>query len=261
MSVNTGSLLSIDAGANSKLSAGSYGWLTNDGTVQLLAGAGAVAKSTYVPISAYFWTGTGTYQAVGGTWNATSHVFTVSGVQSGASGSPLPIDRDSTQRVSISDSTSHWTLGVSVLSASTSTPLTITATTVGDGTLASLDSLLAPGQSLLGGWTFSTSGGYTPGDPAYLSFAIGSGYSAGELDLWQYNGTGWSPFSAADLTYDGNYASFAVTALNGFAVTNRPRARNHLAPARRNRLPAGLRLATAMGGVRHWTVCVFLRKQ
>ncbi len=29
----------------------------------------------------------------------------------------------------------------------------------------------------------------------------------------------WTPFSANDLTYDGNYASFTVNDLNGFAVT------------------------------------------
>ena len=44
------------------------------------------------------WGGTGSLQAIGGTWNSTSHVFTVSDVQSGTSGTPVALNLGSTQR-------------------------------------------------------------------------------------------------------------------------------------------------------------------
>ena len=66
---------------------------------------------------------------------------------------------------------------------------------------------------------FSANSGYTPGDPAYLSFDVGAGQSSDDLEAWQYNGNTWTAFPADDLTYDGNYASFTVTGLEGYAVT------------------------------------------
>ena len=78
---------------------------------------------------------------------------------------------------------------------------------------------MGPGQSVLGGWTFATSGAYITGDPTYLSFAIGSGYSSDGLEVWHYDGANWTLFTASDLTYDGDYASFTATDLSGFVVT------------------------------------------
>ena len=34
--------------------------------------------------------------------------------------------------------------------------------------------------------------------------------------MWSYNGSAWSAYAANDLTFDGNFASFTVTALNGY---------------------------------------------
>ena len=43
-------------------------------------------------------------------------------------------------------------------------------------------------------------------------------------DVWSYNGSAWSPFAAGDLTFDGTFASFTVSALNGcgYAVVDAP---------------------------------------
>ena len=68
----------------------------------------------------------------------------------------------------------------------------------------------------------------------YLSLLIGAGYtpyqlataafSRDNLSVWDYNGTTWSRFQANDLTFDGTYASFTVTALSGYdyAVVGTP---------------------------------------
>jgi hypothetical protein len=122
----------------------------------------------------------------------------------------------------VSDGKTGWSVGASFLASTTSKPLSLTATTIGGSTFVSLQSLLAPQQSVLGGWEFAFSSGYTAGDPAYLSFGIGSGYSRNGLEVWHYDGSNWTPFAANDLTYDGTYASFTVTGFSGYAVTTVP---------------------------------------
>ena len=112
-----------------------------------------------------------------------------------------------------------WSVGASFLAKPVSTPLSFTATTMDSATLGSLDAILPPGELILSGWNLSADSGYTPGDPAYLSLAIGAGHSEESLQKWQYTGSAWTPFSANDLTCDGNYASFTVTGLGDYAVT------------------------------------------
>ena len=70
-----------------------------------------VGKAGNKPISAKTWSGSGTYQALGGTWNKTSHVFTVSTVKSGVSGKAVTINLLNQQRVLIDDSTTGWDVG------------------------------------------------------------------------------------------------------------------------------------------------------
>ena len=91
--------------------------------------------------------------------------------------------------------------------------MTLTATPLSGSVLTALDGLLPTGQAVLSGWTFSAPG-YTAGDPVYLS--LGVGYSRDALDVWSYNGSTWSAFAANDLTFDGRFASFTVTALDGY---------------------------------------------
>ena len=106
----------------------------------------------------------------------------------------------------------------SFLAKTTSTPLTFTATAISGGALTALEAILDPGQLILGAWQFSASDGYTPGDPAYLSFGVGSGHDRNGLPAWHYDGTNWSPYTANDLTYNGTCASFTVTSFSGYAV-------------------------------------------
>jgi T5SS/PEP-CTERM-associated repeat protein len=233
--IASNSVLGIDVGKGSSLTLTgngtitgngttvTNGTITNNGTVRILAGAGVAAGNVYSPISATTWSGSGVYQALGGTWNPTSHMFTVSDVQQGTSGAPVTIDLDGVQRVLIGDSGTGWSVGASFLASATSNPLTLTATTIGGSTLSALQSLLGPQQAtLLGGWQFAFTSGYAQGDPAYLSFDIGAGYSRNGLEVWHYDGSSWTEFAANDLTYDGNYASFTVTGFSSYAVTTVP---------------------------------------
>jgi hypothetical protein len=84
----------------------------------------------------------------------------------------------------------------------------------GGAPLTALQGLLPAGESILSGWTFATTG-YTAGDPAYLSLAIGGGNLREGLGVWSYSGSAWTELGAPDLTFDGNFADFTATALNG----------------------------------------------
>ena len=220
LSINSLSLAAIDIGHGSSLTiGGGTGTITNNGTIRVLAGAGVPAGIPYTPITAGFWSGGGVVQAVGGVWNASNHQFTASAVETGTSGSPLAIALSEEQRVLVVDGASGGSVGVSFLAETTPTLVNFTATTMDPATLNSLDGSLAPGQLILSGWNLSVDSGYTPGDPAYLSFGIGPGYCPNSLEVWQYSGSAWSEFAAGDLTYDGNYASFTVTGFEGYALT------------------------------------------
>ena len=217
--IHPASLLAIDVGRGSSLAVGSgAGTIANNGTLRILAGAGVPAGNTYSPISAGTWTGSGTYQALGGTWNAGSHRFTASDVQTGASGAPVTIDLAQKQRILVSDGPTGWALGGSFLATSSST-LTLSAATIGGGTLTALNPLLDAGETVLSGWTLSATTGYTTGNPAYLSFGVGAAQFLDDLQVWQYSGGSWAKYAATDLTYDRTYASLTVTDLGVYAVT------------------------------------------
>ena len=103
-SVNSQSLLAIDVGNGSQLAINNgTDTITNNGTVRILAGAIAAADVPYSPISAGTWSGTGTYQPIGGTWDSTAHSFTASAVQTGLSGTPITIYLKSIQRLLVTD--------------------------------------------------------------------------------------------------------------------------------------------------------------
>jgi T5SS/PEP-CTERM-associated repeat protein len=217
----SGAMIAIDVGRGSSLWVG--GSLTNNGTVRILAGAGVPANGVlYSPIAAGSWGGTGTYQAVGGTWSTTGHTFTASSVSSGTSGSAVALDLSSVQRVLVSDNGTGgtgWVVGASFPAATSTTNITFTAMAMPPPTLSTLVSQLPANESVLSGWTFATTN-YTVSstNPVYLSFNVGAGQSSDELDLWQYNGTTWTPYTPTDLTYDGTFASFTATGLSGYAM-------------------------------------------
>jgi hypothetical protein len=225
--ISSTSLLAIDAGRNSalKISSG-LGTITNNGKVRILAGAGAAVYPSCSPISAGIWSGKGTYQAIGGKWDATNHKFTASSVVSGTSSSPVALNLATNQRALIDDAESGktgWQVGASFPAAAYTTNITFTATAMGGTTLDLLKASLPTDESILSGWTFSTTN-FTASstNPLYLSFKVGSGNPASRLEVWHYDTGGWSEYAANDLAYDGSYASFTATDLSGYAMVAVP---------------------------------------
>lgn len=221
---NSQSLLAIDVGNGSSLTVeNGTGSISNNGIVRIIAGAKPPANTAYSPISAGTWNGSGTYQAVGGKWNTATHVFTVSDMVPGTSAQQVAIDLTTKQRIlvdDIGDGKTGWSVGASFLEASSSTPLTFTATAISGITLSDLETL-AVGQSVLSGWEFLADNYIvSSANPVYLSLMVGSGWSTDDFDLWHYaTETGWETYTAADLTYDGTYASFTTTSFSGYAVS------------------------------------------
>ncbi len=219
VSINNQSLLAIDVGNGSQLTiSNGTGTITNSGTVRIMAGANVAAGIPYTPISASTWSGSGIYQPIGGTWNATAHTFTASLVQQGSAGTPLTVNLASLQRVLVIDDVKHWVLGASFAPASTS--IDLTASTISGQVLTDLLALLDADQSLLGAWQITTGSSYAL--PAYLSFDVGPGRSRNDLTIWHYDGAAWSEFDATDLTCNGDYASFTVTGFSGYALITVP---------------------------------------
>ena len=109
------------------------------------------------------------------------------------------------------DTQTGWSVGASFPAQSGS--LEFTATAIQSNSLDALEALLEPDHMVLGAWEFAASGsGYQSGEPIYLSFDTGSGYSRADFAVWHYDGSQWSSFDAMDLAYDGRYAGFTVTA-------------------------------------------------
>jgi T5SS/PEP-CTERM-associated repeat protein len=233
LSVNyLGSVLAIDIGNDSSLVVGNGSGTIADtfGTIRMLAGARPAANSIFTPILAGTWTtgAHGVYQAIGGTWDTVNHRFTVSEVLTGASGDTFHLDLASVQRVLVGLPASTWSVGASFLAKTGSPPaplLDFTATAMSGGPLTALELAAGSNHSVLGAWQFTASGGYTSGDPAYLSFAIAPGYDRDDLEVWHYDDSLslWTKYDAADLTCNGTvggqyYASFTVTGFSGYAV-------------------------------------------
>ena len=220
VSVNSSSLLAIERRA--RKFAGGWQQPRRDLNQQRhrpTVGGGELHRATRTPqFQRGTWSGSGTYQAVGGTWNATSHRFSVSATQAGTAGTPVAIDLSQVQRVLVTDTASGASIGASFLAATSPTPITFTASPAASPMSAALADRFASPSSVLSDWTCAATG-YASGNPAYLSLDIGAGYSSDDLDVWSYSRGSWLPFSAYDLTYDGTYASFTVTGFGTFAVT------------------------------------------
>ncbi len=221
VSVNSRSLVAIDVGNGSALSVKSgTGTITNNGKARFTAAAGA-AVGQYRPIAATTFTGSGAYTAIGGTWDPTGHVFTVSSPMMAASGMPVTLDLASQQRLLVSDSQSGWSVGASLMAKTGSASLaSFTATAMPDSSLDPLTMQFDADESLLGAWQFSLGGsGYSAGDPVYLSFPVADGTPLSYLQVWHWDGTDWTAFPAGDLNVGQGYANFTATSFSGYAVS------------------------------------------
>jgi hypothetical protein len=132
----------------------------------------------------------------------------------------VSIDVAQVQRVLIDDNSSDWKVGVSFLAKTgTGKNIDLTASVPDGASLGALQQLIGDGHSILGAWNFSAQGaGYSSADPVYLSFAVGQERSTSPLELWRFDGTAWSSFTADDFTCNDGYASFTSTGLSTYAV-------------------------------------------
>jgi T5SS/PEP-CTERM-associated repeat protein len=226
--VTSGSLLAIDVGNNSLLDVGhGTGEFSNAGKVRIVAGAKPADQATFSPIAAQTWSdASGTYQAVGGKWDSTNHLFTASAVTSGTSGTAVSLNLATVERAIVTYNGSagtNWAVGASFPTTANTSNISFTATAISGATLAGLKDVAGTGRNVLSGWTFAMSEYTVSSDnPVYYSFRVGAGLSTEDLDLWQYNGTTWASYTPFDLAYDGMYASFTATNLSGYAVTPEP---------------------------------------
>jgi T5SS/PEP-CTERM-associated repeat protein len=218
--VSNSSTLSLDAGYGSKLTVGGTGTFTNSGIVRIVAGPQPTAGISCTPITASTWDGSGNFQAVGGTWNSTSHVFTVSQILGGESGTAVTIDLAQKQRIWIENSAMNWSAGASFLSKTgTGKTLDFTATSISGTTLSSLLGELEMGQYIMNGWNFAATGtGYSSTDPIYLSLNIPPILERNDMQVWQYQGESWSLFTPKDLIVNDGFASFTVTGAGCYAM-------------------------------------------
>jgi len=217
------SMLSIDVGRGSSITVGGGSTkLTNAGEMRFMAGAGMAAGATDTPIVSGAWEGTGVYRPFGGTIDiGGTHEFTASTVADGTSGNQVSLDLSLQQRVLVDDAASGWSVGVSLPHAGTSTHVGVTATVADVAELAALRTA-APGANVLGAWMLETDNyAVSEADPLYLSLWVGDARTLADLTLWHYDGGAWTDCTSAldDLARDGQYVSFSVTSLSGYAVT------------------------------------------
>lgn len=220
--IRSKSLLEVDVGRSSIIGCVLF---INNGEVRILAGSDIYYTTTpYSPIAATSWSGGGTYQAVGGTWDGTNHKFYVSETLSGKAGDAISLDLAETQRALVvddeGDNPTGWQVGASFLhKTGENTDLDFTASVI-VGEPLELLAETSGGEIVKGAWEFTVSGdGYSSADPIYLSFAVGAGINRNDLHVWHFVGAAWTAFDAMDLTVNDGWASFTADGLSGYAVT------------------------------------------
>jgi T5SS/PEP-CTERM-associated repeat protein len=215
LTINSSSVVNLHVSGDDMIELGSsaaLGNIANAGKVNLSADAFLAAGiySPFVEVSGSPWhlSGTGSYNAFGGTWDGGARTFTVAAATLGDAGVSCPVS--SAERLLITDSASGRRVGASFGTVADGTSFTATPLSG-----ASLGGLPAD-QPLLAAWNFSTN--FT-GDQALLAFDVGAGQTQ-DLAVWHSDGATWTPFDAFDLTYgDDGIASFAVTGFGSYAVT------------------------------------------
>jgi hypothetical protein len=198
---------------------GGKGTISNQGLVRIIAGANAEANSVSKPIRAANWTGDGTFEAIGGSWNLARHAFSVSEVAKGVSGTTLNIDRRTTQRIAIADPETQQSFAASFSSSLTSKPMAITAKAIRG--MKETHDLPGNEQEFIAGWHISSGNGHAAGETMYLSFSVDpqSGKSVKQFQIWYSDGTHWKKISADDLNYDGSCVGFLAHSLGSYVIT------------------------------------------
>ena len=202
-----GSEISIGVSNNNMFTVA--GDLRNETVVCLTAGP-QLAAGAYAPIAVTgSWTGSGLYEAVGGTWNPATHVFTVSDTLQATAGATTQISLPINQRLAVGDN-----LGVSFASGSGTIDFAAAVTPIETTDL--LQSLLGAEESVLSSWDFTTD--LAPGNETMLSYLLPEGSTG--LQIWHYDSSnGWTEHHVENVIFNDGWASFTVNSFSSYAVT------------------------------------------
>lgn len=189
------------------------GNVNNDGLIRLTAAPNLTA-GIYTPILAGgTWSGSGTLEAIGGTWNSLTREFTVAAVQAASSGSEATVDLSNTQRLQITG-TEGMVLVAFDPDAEASGGGSSISFTATENSVAQIG-----GGDVLSAWDFDTDLAFSE---VQLSLEIGTGWDPNLLAVWHSeNGLDWTPFET-DIQYSGSVASFFVNGFSSYAVTSVP---------------------------------------
>lgn len=202
-------LINIQVSGNGMLKAGEdgSGSFVNNGTVNLFA-YGNLAAGTYAPITvgdnSGGFSGTGTYNAFGGTWDNVNHIFTVATAQTVGAGGVAAQDV-SGSRLALVDNTVQASFGS------------------GAGTISFNAQALTVDpiseQAVVGAFGFTTD--LAEGETVLLSFNIGEGFNAETLSIWhrEDGSSPWTLHETDTFSYADGWASFTVTGFSDYAIT------------------------------------------
>jgi fibronectin-binding autotransporter adhesin len=194
------------------------GTLNSRGKINFYANA-SLPAGTYSPISEYAsraitWSGTGTYNGFGGTWNNTAKTFLVSAPTALNAGASDTVT--TAERLLFADPISGKHTGAS-FGTITGSP-NFSAMLMTPSELSDLTTQPGFAGSVLTGWNYTAS---LSGAEVMLSYDIGSGYQ--DPQIWRLHDSAWSLFTPDLVTYDSNgNLSFTVTDFSGYAVTAVP---------------------------------------
>jgi hypothetical protein len=193
-------------------SASQTGYMNNAGAVTFCADP-FLAAGTYSPITEYAgramtWSGTGTYNALGGTWKNTAKTFIVVGPTALAAGVVRGVS--SGERVLVTDSFSGQRVGASF--GTVNTGVTFSAACTPAAELASLTP--TAGEALLSAWDFTAN--FTSGS-SLLAFDVGRGVT--DVNVWHCDGSTWTLLDPVDLIYSsGGIVSFTASVFGDYAI-------------------------------------------
>ena len=158
------------------------------------------------------WSGSGSYQAAGGTWNGTDKTFTVAATTMLSAGASDTVTTG--ERLLFTDSITGRRVGASFGTVSGS--INFSAAPMSADAVDDLLLLLASNDKILGAWDFTTN--YSNGGDVLMSFDVGPGFD--DLSIWHLQGGAWQSYDPALLSYAASgLANFTVNSFSGYAVT------------------------------------------
>jgi len=183
----------------------------NEGTV-ILRAATNLPPGMYTPIVARVWDDrSGIYEAIGGVWDATRHVFAVGH----AANENISVNWAESRQVPIYDVNTGSYVVVEFTGGGSGSGQLSGQPASGD-VLQALQSVA--GAPVAAAWLFDVTN-YPTGSTAWLSFFVGPGYSHDLFRYWHWDGNQWSPFNPEESSYDGGYIRFKIPGFSGYGVS------------------------------------------